>query len=142
MLNLTVKEVALADMPFTTAGHWRETDAGNFEVLVVALKDWRYSFIVLMHELTEWAICRWFGVSTATCDAFDDLWEQELVRGEHKPEEEAGFDRRCPYRKGHVWGARMERLFCFLLGLRWKTYCADWDEFFHAWPESAKRLAQ
>jgi hypothetical protein len=58
------------------------------------------------------------------------LWEKELKDGIHKPEEEAGFDKRCPYRTGHQLGFITEYLTCVLLGLSWKRYCKYWDDFF------------
>jgi hypothetical protein len=108
---------------FTTIGDWYEDKYGNFTISISYLYDWKYEFLVLIHELTEWAICQSMGVKTQACDDFDGLWESEIKKGIQDINTEAGFDRRCPYRRGHVWGARMERLFCFLLRASWKDYC-------------------
>lgn len=120
----------IKELRFTTAGDWTMRKDGSFEIWICETKDWRYQFIVLMHELTEWAWCLKNKVSAAKADAFDDQWEWELKNGIHRPEEEAGFDKRCPYRGGHVWGARIEHLFCWILGVKWRVYCDYWDDFF------------
>lgn len=121
-----VMRVSLQENRFTTLGDWKETPQG-FIITYTGMADWKYEFLVLIHEFTEWAICQRYRVPTYKCDAFDALWEAELKQGLHKLGDEAGFDRRCPYREGHVWGARMERLFAFLLGVRWKKYCEACD---------------
>lgn len=124
----------ISEQRFTTLGDWWESDAGNFAIAISEMPDWRHEFLVLIHELTEWAICQAKGVPTADCDAFDAMWEKELGQGLHGLEEEAGFDRRCPYRKGHVWGYRMERFFCFLLGASWKEYGLACDALVYTRP--------
>ncbi len=125
----------LKELRFTTAGDWTMREDGTFEIWLCEIEDWRYQFIVLIHELTEWAWCLWRGVGAGESDAFDALWESELKMGLHLPEEEAGFDKRAPYRGGHVWGARMEWVFCYILGIGWRKYCETWNEFFRKFPK-------
>lgn len=116
----------VAEQRFTTLGDWWEEN-GKFTISISIMDDWRHEFLVLMHELTEWAICQRRGVKTADCDAFDAMWEREIEAGLQRIETEAGFDRRCPYRAGHVWGCRMERLFAFILSVPWREYCRACD---------------
>ena len=94
------------------------------------MKDCRYFWPILFHEEIEIAWCIKNGVTSAECQKFDTMWEREIKTGLHKPEEEAGFDKRCPYRGGHVWGSRFERLVCWILGINWKKYCQDCEEIF------------
>ncbi len=68
-------------------------------------------------------MCQRDGVKTADCDRFDEWFEKEYEAGRISIVEEAGCDRRCPYHKGHMWGIKIERMFCWLLGLQWKLYC-------------------
>src|SRR5271170_1136619 len=98
-----IKVVPVEDQRFTTLGDWWE-EGGHFEVRASEMSDWRHVYCVLMHELIEWAICQRDGVRTADCDAFDEEWENGIKAGIHPIEIEAGFDRACPYRKGHIWG--------------------------------------
>jgi len=114
---------------YTTAADWT-IKKDVLTIWMCATKDWRYQAIVFMHEITEIFWCIKNGVTAKRADAFDSLWEKELEKGIHRPEEEAGFDKRCPYRGGHIWGARMEHLFCWILGVKWRVYCDYWDDFF------------
>lgn len=126
---LNIKTIPVQDQRVTTLGDWWENADGSFEIRLTDMGNWRYEFLVLIHELTEWSICQHLGIATKDCDDFDFLFEAEIKRGEQSPEDEAGFDHRCPYGKGHVWGDRMEKLFCFLLGVKWKAYAAACADF-------------
>lgn len=128
--NIVIKQLEREQLRFTTAGDWMMHEDGSFEIHLLKMDDWRYSAIVLIHELTEIFICWRLGITAQEADDFDRVWEDELKKGIQNLEKEAGFDKRCPYRKGHVWGARMERLFCFILGVNWNKYCNDWDNYF------------
>jgi hypothetical protein len=118
----TISTIQLQANRFTTLGDWWEEPEGVFHITITEESDWRYMVCCLIHELTEWAICQAKGIKTSDCDKFDGWWEGEIKRGLIPAEREAGFDRRCPYRHGHIWGCRMERLFCWLLGVSWKEY--------------------
>src|SRR5882672_1464250 len=120
-----IKLIPVTEHRWTTLGTWVEREDGSFQVLVARMSRWQYELCILAHELVEWAICQRDGVSTKDCDDFDDLWESEFQAGKHSLEAEAGFDRRCPYRRGHVLGTRVEWLLCRLLGVSWSQYCAD-----------------
>jgi hypothetical protein len=111
-------------MRFSTQADWRQFDDGRIEIYI-AETDWRYMACYLMHELTEIFICQKQGVTGKMADAFDSTWEEELKQGKWTLEQEPGCDKRCPYFTGHKWGIRMERLFCFLLGVKWKKYNYD-----------------
>lgn len=126
--RLNIEFCAVGAQRFTTLGDWWENADGSFEIRVTDMPDFRHTVAILMHELIEWAVCQWWNVKTIDCDDFDRLWEEELSAGLHKVEEEAGFDRRCPYRAGHVWGCRLERLVIFILRGRWKEYLTSCDE--------------
>src|SRR5215475_10964383 len=123
----TIIRLPVQQQRFTTLGDWYEDECGNFTVTTSIMDNWKYEFCVLIHELTEWAICQAMGVKTQDADDFDEMWEREIKAGIQLIETEAGFDKRCPYRRGHVWGARMERFFCFLLRANWKDYCTECD---------------
>ena len=136
-LNIFIKEIRHEDQRVSTLGDWWWGDAdhnldqnGDLYIIISKMNDWRYTFPILFHELIEIAWCLVHGVTSVVADAFDDLWEEEIRQGLHKPEEEAGFDKRCPYRGGHIWGARFERLVCWILGINWKQYCRDCEEVF------------
>ena len=119
--TIHIKFIPQKEQRFSTPADWQIVD-NLLTVWISEMADPRYECIVLMHELTEIIICWFDGVSSTDADAFDALWEKEIEAGLHNKIEEAGFDKRCCYRRGHVWGARMERLFCFILGVKWRDY--------------------
>ena len=125
----------LQEQRFTTLGDWWEDNRGRFTIAITDMGDWRYEFIVLMHELTEWGICQARGVSTKDCDNFDARWEEDIRAGFVSPEVEPGCAKRAPYHKGHMWGIRAERFFCWLLGVKWSEYCEECDRLLKQYVE-------
>ena len=119
----------MEDQRFTTVGDWGRSPNGEYFITIARLPDYRHQVLVLIHELVEWTICMLTGVSVEAADAFDALWEQELRKGLHEPEDEAGYDTRCPYRKGHVWGGRAERFFAWLFRVDWNDYGDECDTY-------------
>lgn len=109
---------------FTTVGYWAGDSIDEVRFWISIMSDWRFMIAVLFHETIEWSWCRTHWITTAQCDAFDQLFEEEYKAGRSE-EDEAGYDKRCPYRKGHVWGGRFERVVIWILGARWKDYVAE-----------------
>src|SRR6266849_3414976 len=105
--NIYIRIIPMEEQRFTTLGDWFEIARGSYQIILTQMDDWRHIALVLVHELTELIICWRDHVTTAQADEFDQLWEIELQEGIQSPSVEAGFDKRCPYRKGHIWGVRM-----------------------------------
>lgn len=136
-----VKALPIEMQRFTTLGDWLEISPGCFEIRISHMTNWKHEFLVLIHELTEWAICQAMGVSTEEADAFDAMWEREIEDEIQSIYKEAGFDLRCPYRRGHVWGCRMERLFCWLIQADWKEYCVACDNLIERYDAEKRNRA-
>lgn len=121
-MKIDVQFIPHAEHRFTTIGHWFETADGTLHIQISRELHWKYQVAVLFHELIEATMCRANGITTAECDEFDALFEREYDEGKWPKSVEAGFDRRCPYRRGHIWGSRFERVVIFLLGASWRDY--------------------
>ncbi len=126
--GINLKIIPLSKMPFTTLGHWFLDDNSILQIRIVKMSDWRYEAAILIHELIEYWICFHKGITTKVCDEFDTLFEEEYKQGRWTKDIEAGFDKRCPYRTSHKWGARLERLTIWLLKASWKKYLKDCDK--------------
>jgi hypothetical protein len=126
-MDLTIDFIPHKDHQFTTIGHWFE-DADGLHIQISRELNWKFQVAVLFHELIEVFMCEAQGVKTPECDVFDALFESEYERGVWPKSVEAGMDKRCPYRKGHIWGRRFERLVIFLLGASWREYGDACDE--------------
>lgn len=110
---------------YTTCGYWyweKPNNRGTLHVEVVKYQDWRYALAVWGHELIEAAWCWLRGITTEQCDFFDDLYEQEYEEGKQPLTSEGGFDKRCPYRVGHVLGSWWERLAIHATFASWTAY--------------------
>jgi hypothetical protein len=92
------------------------------------MKDFRHTLMVFLHEIVEVFLCIKDGITTEECDAFDEIYEQGYKDGTIPVEKEAGYDKKCPYRKGHVWGDRVSWFVGVLLGVNWKEYSRECDE--------------
>ena len=136
-MNIYIKEIPHEDHLFSTLGDWWIGDAnrnidqnGDIYIIISKIGDWRYFWAILFHELVEIAWCLYHGVTSEMCEAFDVMWEQEIKQGIQKAEDEAGFDIRCPYKKGHEWGVVMETIICKVLHIDWAKYCRDCEDIF------------
>lgn len=127
--HFDVGEIPHSENIVSTIGDWRGDNIRQLKVTISKMPGLLF-WPVFFHEFTEIAVCEKDGVKPADCHAFDDLWEEEIKQGLHGPEEEAGFDPRCPYRLGHEWGAFMEKLMCQILSIDFDKYCEFCEEIF------------
>lgn len=123
-MKLTVKNIPITDMPFLTIGHWYY-DNNELTILLAEMSDVRFSTSVLMHEVTEACWCIWKGVTTKECDDFDAYYEGLYLQHKIKLSKEAGYDWKCPYHWGHVFGDVVAFLFCIFTGIKPRKYNAE-----------------
>lgn len=107
---------------YDTVGDWW-IDENGWHIRVSYLGNWRYQFLVMLHEFVECAWCKWAGVDQALVDAFDIEYERN-----RKPEDltsEPGDDPDAPYHQGHQWAGAVERLLAVVLRVDWRMYEAS-----------------
>lgn len=126
-MNIKITFIPHKEHRFTTIGFWY-VEKNTLHIEISKEICWENRVAVLFHELIEAAICISKGITTEQCDEFDELFELEYAMGKWPKSVEAGFDKRCPYRKGHIWGSRFERLVIFLLGADKKKLDAECDK--------------
>ena len=122
-------------------------EAGQLEMKVSDMGDWRFGMACAVHELVEASLLVVDRVSEGDVSAFDEAYEaarQETLkyRGKHAPiggdvqayrdryecqcviddASEPGEDRHAPYRKQHAVADAIERTFAAALGIVWKDY--------------------
>ena len=125
-MKIDVQFIPHAQHRYTTIGYWA-VEGGTLVIQISEEICWPNRIAVLFHELIEAAWCIANNVTTAECDAFDDLFEREYAAGIWPKSVEAGFDKRCPYRTGHRWGTVMEHLVFWILGVRKRDMDAECD---------------
>ncbi len=86
------------------------------------MKDERYVFLVALHELVEYELCRMKGIGDHQVVAFDRRFEKERLVGLHEVWEEPGDDPRAPYGKEHRFATMIERLVAQKLAVKWPEY--------------------
>lgn len=117
---------------------------------VSKMKDWRYEFLVVIHELVEWAFVRHAGIKISEIDAFDKEMEENRKRhsvggetyvhftkkGELLPcfgitckihtgvtnSDEPGICARAPYHDQHIFAMDIEKIIAKALGVNWVIY--------------------
>ena len=75
--------------------------------------DWRYSALVMVHELVEMILTKHRNVSWKAIDKFDM---------DHPELDDPGCDPRAPYYAEHMFAMRVEKMLASLLGVEWKEY--------------------
>ncbi len=86
------------------------------------MRDERYVFLVALHELVEYELCRMKGICDERVVDFDKKFEKERLVGLHEEWEEPGDDPRAPYRKEHQFATMIERMVAQKLAVKWSEY--------------------
>lgn len=120
-LTVTIRTVTPDEIRNKDAGDWRHLsdltdESQSFQVLVKNVNnDWRYTFLVALHELIECALCRSRAISDATVTAFDKVATSQGIA-------EAGAMSEAPYHKEHSFATAIEMLMASELGITWGDY--------------------
>lgn len=123
--DVIIQAVPHHTQKYDTCGDWRSGQAYGMPVeyiRVSKLDNPDYEFLVALHELIEWYLCRRAGVSQAKVDAFDLKFEAERRAGKHGPDAEPGDDARAPYHWMHQVASLYEQRMAAVLGVDWKKY--------------------
>lgn len=96
--------------PRAIGDYW--TADGRTTVLVTEMPDWRYEFLIALHELIEEALTRHRGIPEPCIMKFD------LASGEDDP----GMDPAAPYHQEHFFATAIEMLVAQELQVNWREY--------------------
>ena len=119
-VKFVISEVPHRKQRYQTVGDWIPGKPAN--ILVSNMKDERYVFLVALHELVEYELCRMKGIGDERVVEFDRKFEGERRRGLHCVWEEPGDDPRAPYRSEHQFATMIERLVAQKLAVKWTEY--------------------
>ena len=106
---------------YETVGDYYDWD-GSMQFRVSKMGDWRYEFLVILHELVEWALVRHAGVTLESIDDFDKNFEADRLKGLHSDDEEPGDDKKAPYYKQHQFASKVEKMAARMLKVKWNEY--------------------
>jgi hypothetical protein len=115
-LMVTITSIPHKDQRYLTVGDWYTTKFGVTNIRVSKLSSWRSEFLVAVHELIEYVLCRHAGITQQQVDRFDKKHEKEQV------EVELGDLKRAPYRRQHCVATGIERILAAELDVPWDEY--------------------
>jgi len=119
-VKFVVSEVSHSKQRYETVGDW--IPGRPVDIRVSKMRDERYVFLVALHELVEYELCRMKGISDERVVDFDKKFEKERLVGLHQEWEEPGDDPRAPYRKEHQFATMIERMVAQKLAVKWSEY--------------------
>ena len=119
-VEFVISQVPHAKQRYETVGDW--IPGRPAEIRVSRMKDQRYVFLVALHEMIEYELCKKNGISDNEVVAFDVNFEAERRRNLHPVEAEPGSDPRAPYRDEHDFATQVEMMVAQKLGVKWSAY--------------------
>ncbi len=120
-LQINFKVIPAAEQRYPTSGDYWQDEHGVWQFRVTRMGNLFYEILVLIHELTEWAMCQAVGIKVKEIDRFDMMFEAERAAGAWK-DEEPGDDPRAPYFYQHMCATKVERLAAEMFKVDWGTY--------------------
>ena len=106
---------------YDTCGDYYE-QRGEILFRISKLENWRYEYLILLHELIEWGLTKHQGISIDSIDQFDIKFEEDRAAGHHSPDSEPGDDKRAPYNLQHQVATQMEMFMADMIGVNWQEY--------------------
>lgn len=125
MFEIHIKTIPHRKQRYETVGDWLWIGKGKAKRLLIRvsqMSDWRYEFLVALHELVEVALCHYQGITQKQVDAFDMRFEKNRKPGNV---DEPGDDDKAPYRVQHCIATGVERIAAALLGVSWNRYADE-----------------
>ena len=116
---------AIAQVPhrkqrYETVGDW--IPGKPAQIRVSKMKDQRYVFLVALHEMIEYELCKMHGISDKEVVAFDVNFEAERKLNLHPLDAEPGDHPKAPYRNEHEFATMIEMMVAQKLGVSWSDY--------------------
>lgn len=112
--NIFTQVIPHSCQVYDTAGDYEEFHK-HWVVRISELRNWKFEFLVLIHELVEMALTKANGVDWKDIDEFDK-------NGEGSQHPDPGMLPHAPYHHEHVKATYIEQKVAKMLGV-------DWDEY-------------
>ena len=108
MINIRIKTVKQGTLPFNRVGDWH-WEGRTLVVSVEKRRDWRYEFLVGIHELSEAFLCKASGISEEQIDQFDKEHGGKWIPS-------------GPGYREHLAAEGIERILAAMSGVNWDNY--------------------
>ena len=123
-VGTTMRKVIIETIPhnkqrYKTCGDWFENGDNTLRIKVSSLFNYRYEYLIAIHELIEALLCHERGIAEGDVTKFDEQFE------EFRPPlntDEPGDHPLAPYKREHFFATSIERLVASELGVDWIKY--------------------
>jgi len=116
----TISQVPHRKQRYETVGDW--IPGRPAQIRVSKMKDQRYVFLVALHEMIEYELCKMHGITDKEVVAFDVNFEAERRMNLHPLDAEPGNHPKAPYRNEHEFATMIEMMVAQKLGVSWSDY--------------------
>lgn len=116
----TITQVPHRKQRYETVGDW--IPGKPAQIRVSKMKDQRYVFLVALHEMIEYELCKMHGITDREVVAFDVNFEAERRMNLHPVDAEPGDHPKAPYRNEHEFATMIEMMVAQKLGVSWSDY--------------------
>lgn len=117
MLNIKIRTIPHDQQRYPTVGDWFfNPDRRTIEIRVSDMQNWRFEFLVALHELVEVMLCQDKGISQQSVDDFDIAYEKKRQADDYS---EPGDDLKAPYHRQHQVATMMEKFICAEMDIDW-----------------------
>ena len=128
-MRINIQSIPHHKQRYDTCGDYWTDKCGVLQVRVSNMCNWKYGWIVLLHELVEIFLCKVQGVSFEDIDKFDFKYVPKSAT------DEPGDNREAPYARQHCMAMAVDRMLCAYTGIFWLDYE---ESFLH--PESGPEV--
>lgn len=120
MIKIRAKTIPHDKQRYDTCGDYFQ-DGETLQFRVSDMGNWKMEYLVLIHELVEYALVKAKGIHIEEIDEFDMDFERKRKL---RPAEfsEPGEDPHAPYHMEHRIADVVERLLATELGVSWTDY--------------------
>ncbi len=116
----SVAQIPHRKQRYETVGDW--IPGRPAQIRVSKMKDQRYVFLVALHEMIEYELCKMHGITDREVVAFDVNFESERRMNLHPLDAEPGDHPKAPYRNEHQFATMVEMMVAQKLGVSWSDY--------------------
>ncbi len=119
MQKITIETIPDTQQRYNTVGDYFHNENGDQIFRISDMGNWKYEFLIALHELIESGLCKDRGITEQMIDEFDFSFEKQRIKGDDR---EPGDETNAPYYKEHQFATKIERMIADELGVNWEEY--------------------
>ena len=118
-MKITIEFIDHSAQRYETCGDYWADKKGNWHIKVSKMGSPVCQKLVAVHELVEFILTDWKGITEQSIMDFDEKFEAKRKKGNN---DEPGFDKNAPYKNEHAIATAVELIMCAHMGISWKEY--------------------